>query len=140
MQIDDNCLSGSGIRNGILTLEQETDVLVRESATPVVVGNNQVVTSGQAKLSYAALVAGLGKSDKSGVVAANDFDVVVEEADCVVRQDGEFPSIRFSERVHERIDYGMRQAVLFVCLARILDTRLYFLGLRRFGHSKRVIN
>ncbi|KAL4285114.1 hypothetical protein GQ457_16G010640 [Hibiscus cannabinus] len=126
MQIDDNCSSGDGMRNGISSLEQETGGLVRESATPVIVGDKQVVPPGQAKLSYAALVAGLGKSDRSGVAVASDFDVVVEEADCVVRRDGDFPSIRFSERVHERIDYGMRQAVIVRLLGRNIGYKTLF--------------
>ncbi|KAK8513174.1 hypothetical protein V6N12_037665 [Hibiscus sabdariffa] len=119
-----------------MTLEPTTDVMVRESESSVVVENNWVEKSVPEKMSYAALVAGIGKSTNSGVPSASDFDVVVEEADYVVRRDGVYPSIRFSERVHERIDYGMRQAVIVRLLGRNIGYKTLFSRLKRSRPDK----
>ncbi|KAK8568901.1 hypothetical protein V6N12_007436 [Hibiscus sabdariffa] len=55
--------------------------------------------SGGSTLSYAAMVSGKAKVPDVSNSLAMDFDVVVEEADYVINHSGDFPSIKFSEKL-----------------------------------------
>ncbi|KAK9035331.1 hypothetical protein V6N11_077373 [Hibiscus sabdariffa] len=81
--------------------------IVRDAGRPATVENTRAEKPIRGKVSYAALVAGKGKITNLDIASASDFDVVVKEFDYVVSREGVFPSIRFSEKVHERIDYVM---------------------------------
>ncbi|XP_039041572.1 uncharacterized protein LOC120180286 [Hibiscus syriacus] len=42
----------------------------------------------------------------------NDDEVIVSDEDCIIDRSGEFPSINFSNRVHDCIDRNMRNVII----------------------------
>ncbi|KAL4277875.1 hypothetical protein GQ457_03G022350 [Hibiscus cannabinus] len=78
------------------------------------------VSNGNTRLSYANVV---GKSLKTGGFSLDGMEldlhkVVVLDEDCVVNREGQFPTIKFSERVHDQIDSTMRNVIIVHLLGR----------------------
>ncbi|KAL4369394.1 hypothetical protein GQ457_05G014800 [Hibiscus cannabinus] len=83
-------------------------------------GRDSGVTSGKSRVSYASVVGRSLKGDEQeqdGVVLDPNKVIVLDE-DCVVNRDGQFPTIRFSTRVHDQVDLAIRNVVIVRLLGR----------------------
>ncbi|KAL4291177.1 hypothetical protein GQ457_14G014560 [Hibiscus cannabinus] len=90
-----------------------------------------VLTSGEAagrgpvdnlagKESYASMVARNSGSGavQDGVCDAGSVEVKVSESDYVIDRSGPFPTVKFSDKVHDQIDRNMRNSVIIRLLGR----------------------
>ncbi|KAL4362111.1 hypothetical protein GQ457_04G026880 [Hibiscus cannabinus] len=112
--------------------------IVRDAGQPATVENTRAEKPIHEKVSYATLVAGKGKITNPDIASASDFDVVVKKSDYVMSREGVFPSIRFSEKVHEHIDYVLRQAIIVRLLGRNIGYKTLFSRLKALWTPKRI--
>ncbi|KAL4297268.1 hypothetical protein GQ457_12G007760 [Hibiscus cannabinus] len=76
----------------------------------------------RAKASYASMVSRKARTDKNvedGGLLRED-EVVVLDEDCLVDHAGSYPTICFSDRVHEQIDRCMRNVIVIHLLGRAI--------------------
>ncbi|KAK8487930.1 hypothetical protein V6N11_014387, partial [Hibiscus sabdariffa] len=83
---------------------------------------NQVpgVQGASPKISYARMVAGdIGSNNNfDDIVDLTPDKVIVRDEDCVIDHSGEYPTIAFSDHVHDQIDQCMRQTIIVRLLGR----------------------
>ncbi|KAL4285073.1 hypothetical protein GQ457_16G011210 [Hibiscus cannabinus] len=72
------------------------------------------------KESYASMVARNSDSgaDQDGVCDAGSVEIKVSESDYVIDRSGPFPTVQFSDKVHDQIDRNMRNSVIIRLLGR----------------------
>ncbi|KAL4308775.1 hypothetical protein GQ457_01G007430 [Hibiscus cannabinus] len=72
------------------------------------------------KESYASMVARNSGSGavQDGVCDAGSVEIKVSENDYVIDRSGPFPTIKFSDKVHDQIDRNMRNSVIILLLGR----------------------
>ncbi|KAK8993843.1 hypothetical protein V6N11_008058 [Hibiscus sabdariffa] len=100
--------------------ETEVDgVRVREDNLDANVGYGSD-KQGQHKFSYASVVAkDSHRHDQSKEESFLNLDeVVVLDEDCIITEFVEFLTIKFSDRVHDQIDYGMKNVITVRLLGR----------------------
>ncbi|KAL4284955.1 hypothetical protein GQ457_16G014950 [Hibiscus cannabinus] len=121
---------GSGTKQGAIAIVEEdmvmdTEVEVvsdgsRESAPKNNGGAPQQVDPTTGKSSYANVVSqGRGRTGSCmGEDVLDPHSVIVLDEDCVISESGDYPSIKFSARVHDQIDRSMRNVVIVRLLGR----------------------
>ncbi|KAL4296692.1 hypothetical protein GQ457_12G011660 [Hibiscus cannabinus] len=92
----------------------------REPDSTVDGGTSQQGVPAIGKISYASVVA--QGQERTGTDMGEDVldpnNVVVLDEDCVIYNYGDYPSIKFSTRVHDQIDRSMRNVVIVRLLGR----------------------
>ncbi|KAL4383220.1 hypothetical protein GQ457_15G009900 [Hibiscus cannabinus] len=70
--------------------------------------------------SYASVVArdSVRMGNSSDEHCLNPDDIVVRDEDCIVTETGDFPTIKFSERIHDQIDHSMKNVIIVRLLGR----------------------
>ncbi|KAK8534698.1 hypothetical protein V6N12_057342 [Hibiscus sabdariffa] len=86
---------------------------VESSADGVALGKVAATAVGldASKISYACIVSKDGTQVAVDTIPSLD-DVVVADSDVRVDKSGTFPSVEFSERVHDCIDYSMHRSLI----------------------------
>ncbi|KAL4353334.1 hypothetical protein GQ457_06G018260 [Hibiscus cannabinus] len=107
--------SGSNTEHNIIggdAIGMETDVDTGSQ--------QQHLLNNPGKETYASMAArgrsGSGEHD-TGRDSESD-EIVVHDEDCIVDESGAFPTIRFAERVHDKIDWNMRNTIIVRLLGR----------------------
>ncbi|KAK9015561.1 hypothetical protein V6N11_006663 [Hibiscus sabdariffa] len=78
------------------------------------------------KETYAAMAA-KGRSGNGVPAIVNDADpdeVFVLDEDCTVDDSGKYPTIRFSDRVHDRVDWSMRHTIIVRLMGRAIGYKV----------------
>ncbi|KAL4278661.1 hypothetical protein GQ457_03G021150 [Hibiscus cannabinus] len=78
------------------------------------------------KETYAAMAA-KGRSGNGVPALVNDADpdeVFVLDEDCTVDDSGKYPTIHFSDRVHDRVDWSMRHTIIVWLLGRAIGYKV----------------
>ncbi|KAL4279694.1 hypothetical protein GQ457_03G033660 [Hibiscus cannabinus] len=78
------------------------------------------------KETYAAMAA-KGRSGNGMPAIVNDAnpdEVFVLDEDCTVDDSGKYPTIRFSDRVHDRVDWSMRHTIIVRLLGRAIGYKV----------------
>ncbi|KAL4282955.1 hypothetical protein GQ457_16G008840 [Hibiscus cannabinus] len=121
---------GSGTEQGVIAIDEEdmvmeTDINVvsdgsRESVAKEDEGATQQGDTAIGKTSYASVVSqGIRRAAPGkGEEVLDPNSVVVLDEDCIISDSGEYPSIKFSARVHDQIDRSMRNVVIVRLLGR----------------------
>ncbi|KAL4295195.1 hypothetical protein GQ457_12G000250 [Hibiscus cannabinus] len=94
----------------------------RGVSAKTVEGINGASEHQRAKASYASMVSRKARTDKNvedGGLLRED-EVVVLDEDCLVDHAGSYPTICFSDRVHEQIDRCMRNVIVIHLLGRAI--------------------
>ncbi|KAL4367688.1 hypothetical protein GQ457_05G032520 [Hibiscus cannabinus] len=97
--------------------EVQRHVSVNQSELPDQVPG---VQGASPKISYARMVAGdIGSNSSLDDIADLTPDkVIVRDEDCVIDHSGEYPTIAFSNHVHDQIDQCIRQTIIVRLLGR----------------------
>ncbi|KAL4351355.1 hypothetical protein GQ457_06G013440 [Hibiscus cannabinus] len=72
-------------------------------------------------------MAAKGNTENSNQVPGTGFDsdeVVVLDEDCTVDQSGKYPTIHFSDRVHDKVDWSMRHTIIVRLLGRSIGYKV----------------
>ncbi|KAE8702157.1 hypothetical protein F3Y22_tig00110500pilonHSYRG00187 [Hibiscus syriacus] len=74
------------------------------------------------KATYASMVANTSRARKTLNTGCgiNDDEIVVLDEDYVIDKSGAFPTIKFSEKVHDQIDKNMRNVIIVRLLGRMI--------------------
>ncbi|KAL4296172.1 hypothetical protein GQ457_12G018930 [Hibiscus cannabinus] len=100
----------------------ETDVMHTEG--PGQIPGDDLNSRG--KVTYASMAA-IGTTENSNQVPGTGFDsdeVVVLDEDCTMDQSGKYPTIRFSDRVHDKVDWSMRHMIIVRLLGRSIGYKV----------------
>ncbi|KAL4296305.1 hypothetical protein GQ457_12G031070 [Hibiscus cannabinus] len=117
---DLDCMEGMECE--LETVEISAGATDRDAEPIIMEGTGDVVANGTDKFSYATMAAksaiNKGRSGKN--FNFSEFEVVVRDEDCLVDDSEAFPTIQFSEKIHDQIDLSMQNVIIVRLLGKAI--------------------
>ncbi|KAE8693666.1 hypothetical protein F3Y22_tig00110794pilonHSYRG00042 [Hibiscus syriacus] len=121
-------VSGAGDKSSASVMEIEGDVpmadgVIRDNINDQGLLGSKKIQDVSAAKSYATTLVG-GDGLQSASIVFGDEDMVLQEGDVQVDRSESYPVIKFSNRVHDSIDYNMRRSIIVRLLGKNIGYRM----------------